>query len=119
MAQIDYIKHLRDREGASIEKIRRAVGVDWRTAKKYADGDISPGSQGVQRRKRPVTGPIEEIVDAWIEENDLMPRKQRMTAHRIYERLKEEVGFTGSESTVRRCVRLRREALRLKCYPSH
>lgn len=114
MAQIDYIKHLRDQEGASIEKIRRVVGVDWRTAKKYADGDMSPGPRGVQRRKRPVTGPIEQIVDAWIEENDLMPRKQRMTAHRIYERLKEEVGFAGAESTVRRCVRLRREVLRLR-----
>ena len=114
MAQIDYIKHLRDLEGASIEEIRRTLGIDWRTAKKYADSDISPEPRKVRRRKRPVSGPIEQTIDAWIEENELIPRKQRMTAHRMYERLKEEVGFTGAESTVRRCVRLRREALKLR-----
>lgn len=40
VTQIDYIKHLRENEDASISEIASRLQCDWKTAKKYADGDI-------------------------------------------------------------------------------
>lgn len=57
---------------------------------------------------RPVIGPVATITDEWLEQDATSPRKQRHTAHRIYERLKAKHGFTGAESTVRRYVRTHR-----------
>jgi transposase len=114
MAQVHCIKHLREQERASIEDIRKITGLNWRTVKKYADRGISMMRREKQRRARPVMEPVAEIIDAWIEENELFPRSQRMTARRIYKRLKKETGFVGAESTVRRYVRRRREQLKLE-----
>ncbi|MDR9785891.1 MAG: hypothetical protein RJR37_01180 [Peptococcaceae bacterium MAG4] len=52
MTQIDYIKHLRDIEGASISEIAARVKCDWKTAKKYADGsiDLRPARQALQEK---------------------------------------------------------------------
>ncbi len=41
MAQVQYIKHLRDREDKSIAEVSQTAGIDWRTAKKYADRKYS------------------------------------------------------------------------------
>lgn len=40
MPEINYIKHLRENENLSITKICERTGVDCRTAKKYADGEV-------------------------------------------------------------------------------
>jgi transposase len=45
------------------------------------------------------------VVEQWLREDRTRPKKQRHTAHRIYQRLVEEQGFAGAESTVRRWVR--------------
>ncbi len=37
--QQQYIRFLREIEGANINEIAETMGVDWRTAKKYADRD--------------------------------------------------------------------------------
>ena len=42
-----------------------------------------------------------EFINQCLKEDQTAPRKQRHTAHRIFERLQEELGFQGSESTVR------------------
>ena len=52
----------------------------------------------------PVMGPYKEIIAGWLKEDQSRPRKQRHTAHRIYERLVGEYGFTGAERTVREYV---------------
>ena len=46
------------------------------------------------------------LIEAWLEADRDKPKKQRHTARRIYQRLKEEYGFKGSEESVRRAVRL-------------
>lgn len=40
MPEVNYIKHLRENEDLNISEISRKIGVDWRTAKKYADGEV-------------------------------------------------------------------------------
>jgi transposase len=49
-------------------------------------------------------GRCRAIIDAWREEDQTRPRKQRHTAQRIYERLRDEHGYAGSASSVRRYV---------------
>ncbi|MGG1690909.1 hypothetical protein ABDH65_12755 [Heyndrickxia ginsengihumi] len=45
MSDINCIKHLRNKKGLSITKIKGTLGINWRTAKKYADGDQLPKSK--------------------------------------------------------------------------
>ena len=47
-------------------------------------------------------------IDAWLEEDQSRPRKQRHTAQRIYERLREEHELCGLASSVRRYVAWRK-----------
>ena len=47
VTQIDYIKHLRENEGASISEIASRLKCSWKTAKKYADGEVD-----LQKRHR-------------------------------------------------------------------
>ncbi|MFB7120723.1 hypothetical protein ACWOMK_28990 [Bacillus thuringiensis] len=44
MPEINYIKHLRENEDLTITEISKKLGCNWRTAKKYAAGDIEIGS---------------------------------------------------------------------------
>lgn len=111
MTQINYIKRLRDEEGKTITDIADKLEISWRTAKKYADGEVSIEDRPKQRRIRPVMGPYTEIVDAWLEEDMKAPKKQRRTAKAIYAQLKERTDYSGSARTVRRYVSKRRKEL--------
>lgn len=115
MAQIQYIKHMRDMEDKKISEIARTVNVNWRTAKKYADREDwnIPGEKR-RTKRRPVMGPFEEIIDAWLLEDRLLPKKQRHTAKRIYDRLVVEHGFVGGERTVREYVARRKQELKVQ-----
>lgn len=114
MPQQQYIRFLREAEGCSIQEIADRVGVHWRTAKKYADKE--DWNEPVKKRNSrfPVMGPFVEIVDSWLEEDRLLPRKQRHTATRIYQRLRDEYGFTGSDRTVLNYVKHRKAAMDLR-----
>lgn len=104
VTQVDYIKHLREIEGTSISEIATRVECCWSTAKKYADGNIDLQGIPKQKRKRPVMEGYEEWIEAMLEEDQRMPRKQRRTAQKIYEELLE-IGYLGSARTVRDYVR--------------
>ena len=48
------------------------------------------------------------VIEAILEEDRRRPRKQRHTAKRIHQRLREEQGFGGGYTIVKDYVRLRR-----------
>ncbi|KZN96499.1 hypothetical protein AZI98_08300 [Aeribacillus pallidus] len=48
--EIHHIKHLREKKGLSLSEIVRRTGFNWKTVKKYADGDISVRQK--MKRKR-------------------------------------------------------------------
>lgn len=111
MIQVDEKERIRNAyhvQGQSIREISRRMRHSRKTVRKA----IADASVPVYVRTRPVLSPVmdpvRQIVDEWIEQDGDRPRKQRHTAHRIYERLREEQGFTGAESTVRRYVGKRR-----------
>jgi transposase len=56
-------------------------------------------------RPKPVLGPFLAIVQQIIDEDRQAPPKQRHTARRIYERLRDEHGYPGCPSIVRDAVR--------------
>lgn len=113
MAEIDFIKHLRDRKDYSVKGISDKLHIHWRTAKKYADCDDWNLNSSTRKKRYPVMSNFIEIVDAWLLEDQTVPKKQRHTAKRIYDRLVAEHGFSGSDRTVRYYVSERKKELKL------
>ena len=111
VTQIDYIKRLRNVEDASISEIAARVKCDWKTAEKYADGDIDLRMRGKRPRKKTGMEGFEEYLEAWLEENQRLPRKQRRTAKKMFEEL-QELGYQGSDRTVREYVRRIKQEMR-------
>ena len=102
----------RDRQGVPHARIARELGVDCGTVAKYArQEDCSPRPRKDRRYGRK-TDAFEHVIDRWLEADRMMPRKQRHTAKRVYDRLVAEHGFDGSYSGVRRYVKAWREANR-------
>ena len=58
-----------------------------------------------------VMDPVAGIVEGWLRADRDQSVKQRHTAHRVWQRLVDEYGFTGPEPTVRRWVRERKMRL--------
>jgi len=112
MPQEEYIKYLYEKEERSINEISATVGINWRTAAKYAKKDDWNCTQIKQKRSKPVMEPFCETVDVWILEDLLLPRKERRTAKAIWKLLKRKHGFTGSERTVRAYVSERKKQLK-------
>jgi transposase len=66
---------------------------------------VPPGYQRQQPIKRPKLGPRLGVIDAILNDDKQRPPKQRHTSKRIFERLKEEHGFTGGYTIVKDYVR--------------
>ena len=76
----------------------------WRTLKKMLEHAEPPGYQQTQARPRQKLGPFEERIAQILKEDQALPRKQRHTAKRLWERLQAE-GFTGGYTIVKDVVR--------------
>ena len=61
---------------------------------------------------RPKLDPFLPIIDQILEADRALPRKQRHTAHRIFERLRDEHGFTGGITIVTDYVREKKRRTR-------
>ena len=74
-------------------------------------------------RPSPTLGPWKATIDGWLAADAQVPKKQRHTARRVFQRLVEEHDAEVSESTVRRYVGSvkKRQALALPdvCVPQH
>lgn len=114
MKQIKYIKKAVEKEGLSLREISRKTGHAFETVKKYADKeDFNIYHGNTNRRKNNCKFSIyEEIIRQWLMDDQKAPRKQRHTAQRVYDRLKElyKDEFDVSDRTVRIWVaKLKRE----------
>lgn len=112
--QQQYIRFLREVEGCSINEIAGRARVHWRTAQKYADRADWNEPMTKRNRKSPVMEPFMEIIDTWLEEDRLLPRKQRHTGVRIFQRLRDEHQFTGGQRTVLAYVQKRKGEMELE-----
>jgi transposase len=66
---------------------------------------VPPGYQRQQPIKRPKLGPWLGVIDAILADDKQRPAKQRHTAKRIFDRLRDEHGFTGGYTIVKDYVR--------------
>ena len=93
--------------------VAKRLGVHRRMVRE-ALANAVPARRKRPERKRPKLGGVIAWIDAILEADARAPRKQRHTAHRIYQRMQVELpGHEVSESAVRRYVRQKKEALGL------
>lgn len=102
----------RDRQGMPHAQIARELGVDRGTVARYARQEDCSSKTKKDRRFGRKTDAFEHVIDQWLEADRMMPRKQRHTAKRVFDRLVAEYGFDGSYSGVRRYVKEWRETNR-------
>ena len=94
----------------NISELARATGHSRNTIKKAIRGEPW-GYKERNHQPFPALGDYMVIIDNWLKSDRGTPKKQRHTAHRIYNRLMEEHGYKGGESTVRRYVRFAKMTL--------
>jgi len=105
--QYQLIRQLYLVEGLSQRAIARSLGISRHSVRRYCDGSNLPW----ERKKRQcassvVTSEVLEFIkQCFKEDQQVINRRQRHTARRIYQRLCQEKGFQGGESTIRRVVK--------------
>ncbi len=96
-------------EGLSIRELAERHHVHRRTVRQALINAVPPQRKAPERAA-PALGAHEATVRAWLEADLEVPRKQRHTARRVWQRLCEEVDAEVAESTVRALVgRIRAE----------
>ena len=95
-------------EGKSEREVAREYGLARETVRKMLQYSVPPGYRRQQPAKRPKLDPWVGVIDAILKEDRERPRKQRHTATRIYQRLREEHGYSGGYTIVKDYVRLRK-----------
>jgi transposase len=68
---------------------------------------VPPGYRRTAPVKRPKLDAFTGIIDGWLEDDHQVHRKQRHTAKRVFERLRDEHGFTGGYTIVKDYIRER------------
>ena len=101
MAQQHRIRSAYFQEGKSITEIAEEHKIDRKTVRKYiSKEDWSEPVNGTGPGRRSILDPFVETIRKWLNEDKKRRRKQRHTAKRVYTRLVEEEGYTGSYRTV-------------------
>lgn len=104
MSQVNHIKDLNNC-GYRICEISEKTGADPKTIRKYlAREDFSPKPPLVNRLPSKLD-PFKPVIHQWMDEDKKHWRKQHHTAKRVYERLVEEHGYTGSYNLVQRYMK--------------
>jgi transposase len=99
----DYLKvrHAVRIEGLSERAAARRFGMDPRTVNKMMKFSVPPGYRRTKPPVRPKLDPFVAIIDRILEADRTRPKKQQHTAKRIFERLRDEYGFTGGITIVK------------------
>jgi transposase len=101
-----YLKvRLARRGGMSEWEATGHFGISRASVKKKKMFSVPPGDQRTADIKRPKLDGFTGCIDQWRQDDLNRPRKQRHTAKRIFERLRDEHGFKGGYTTVKNCVR--------------
>jgi len=93
------------KEGKSRRQIARDFGISRDSVTKMLAYASPPGYRRTAPIKRPKLDGFTEIIDAWLAEDRERNRKQRHTAKRVLERLRDEHGFTGGYTIIKDYVR--------------
>ena len=98
-------------EGASKRSVCRQYGIAHKTLQKILAHSEPPGYRQQMPRPQTKLGPYLATIDEILAADRQAPAKQRHTAKRIFERLRDEHGYAGGITQVKVAVaRLRRHA---------
>lgn len=99
--------------GESQRHIAKVLGISRNTVKKYCEGNAVPWIRKTPDRVSTVlTNDVLQFIQHCMDEDNAEGlKKQRHTAKRIFDRLVEEKGFTGGESTIRTKVQEIKQAI--------
>jgi len=96
------------RDGMSIRAICRTYHHSHHTVKKALHNAEPPPYRRVRPPKAPVLGPFMHLIEQILLDDRSPPPKQRHKASKIYRRLRDEYGYSGSYDQVRRYVKRHR-----------
>jgi transposase len=91
-------------EGVSKRQVRRDYRIGSETLAKILDHPEPPGYRLGVARPKPKLGAFVGVIDQILDGDRSAPPKQRHTAKRIFERLRDEYGYGGGETQVRHYV---------------
>jgi transposase len=100
-------------EELSIRELADRHGVHRRTVRQALESAVPPPRKAYPPRPRPAIDPYVTLIDEWLLGDREVPRKQRHTARRVWQRLVAEHGATLSEVSVSRYVSRRKVELGL------
>ena len=99
-------------EGMSIREASRVFGLHRDTVRKMLAYSVPPGYRRQNPPRKPKLSPYTGVIDRVLENDLRLPWKQRHTAKRIFERLRDEYGFDGGYTTVKDYIRESRRQTR-------
>ena len=99
-------------EGISEREAARRFGLARKTVRKMLRYATPPGYRRTKPVRRPKLDPYTGIIDQILLADEALPKKQRHTAQRIFERLRDEHGFAGGYTIIKDYVRLKRTSQR-------
>src|SRR5258705_12143347 len=89
----------------SAREAARHFGISRESVKKMLSFSVPPGYRRTAPIKRPKLDEFTEVIDQWLRDDVGQHRKQRHTAKRVFDRLRDEHGFTGGYTIVKDYVR--------------
>ena len=95
-------------DGVSKRQVCRDYHIAFETLQRILAHPAPPGYQMVAPRPRTKVGPYLAVIDAILQADREAPPKQRHTARRIFERLRDEHGYSGGITQVKVAVAQRR-----------
>ena len=104
MKQVDLYGRVRHSvliEGISQREAARIFGIDPRTVAKMLAFSVPPGYRRRQRVCRPKLDAFTGIIDQILEADKRVPKKQRHTSKRVFERLRDDHNFIGGITIVK------------------
>ena len=99
-------------DGMSIREASREFSLHRDTVRKMLAHSVPPGYRRRKPPRRPKIGPYTGVIDRILDDDLNRTRKQRHTAKRIHERLRDEYGFDGGYTIVKDYVREHRRRTR-------
>lgn len=94
-------------EGMTQRQAAKHFNISRDSVRKMLAYSVPPGYRRRSPVRRPKLDAFVAIIDGWLDEDMKVPRKQRHTAKRVYDRLREEFAFTGGYTIIKDYMRER------------
>jgi transposase len=92
-------------EHVSKRKVMAEYSIHAKTLEKILSNPEPPGYRMSKPRPKPVIGPFLGRIEEILKQDRQVPKKQRHTAKRIFDRIKAEEGYSGGYTQVKEAVR--------------